>query len=440
MQGVGNGGMGGSLNLPAMALALKYHYATASTDTGHRGGDADAAWALGHPEQLADLSWRSIHLTAVVAKQAIRAFYGRPPRYSYFSGGSNAGRQALIEAQRFPDDYDGIVAGAPALDPANNLSTAAWLQWRLLREPAGFIPAAKAPGIAAAVLRACDADDGVRDGVVDDPVACGFDPRSMLCAGIDASDCLTSPQAAWLRDLYDGPGGHYRGHRNWGLARGGEQLWVPWWFSSAPEANLGSIFSASFFRYMVYDDPNWQLASLDYLHDRAAAAERASGSFDANDPDLSRFHARGGRLILYQGWGDPLVPPRIPIDYYERVRATMGAAAADETVRLYMAPGMGHVIGGFGPNVFGQLAPGGASDPRHSVNAAIEAWVERGVAPGAIVAGKYADDLAAQLAPGSVRALRERPLCPYPQLARWTGAGSTDVAANFRCVEAGARR
>jgi hypothetical protein len=440
MQGVGNGGMGGSISVSGLMLGLAHDYAVTATDTGHEAPETDASWALGHPEKLADLGWRAIHETAVAGKRVIAAFYGKGPRFSYFSGGSNAGRAALIEAQRFPQDYDGIVAGAPSLDPANNLTTATWFEHRQRISPGSFIPESKAAMIAAAVTRACDANDGVTDGIVSDPLGCGFDPITLVCKAGDAPDCLTVPQARWLNDVYDGPGGDYRGHRNWGLARGGEAEWTPFWFGKAPETNLGAAFSPSFFRYAVYGDASWDYSRFDYAKDRAAAAESAAGSFDANQADLSRFKARGGKLILYQGWADPLVPPRIVIDYYDRVQAKMGARQAASFVRLYMAPGVGHVIGGHGPSVFGQLAPGRAGKPERSLNAAIEAWVERGQAPKQIIAGNYADDLKAQFLPGSEPALRERPLCPWPQVARWDGHGSIDQAASFTCVEPGSHR
>lgn len=434
MQGVGNGGMGGSINTLGLMLGLAANYAAVSTDTGHRAPETDARWAIGQPEKLADLGWRAIHVTAVAAKAVIVAYYGRRPHHSYFSGGSNAGRQALIEAQRFPEDYDGIVAGAPSLDPANNLTFATWLEYRQRQSPPGFIPAAKQPAITAAVRRACDARDGVRDDIISDPIRCTFDPEVLLCRAGDAADCLTAPQVRWLRDVYDGPGGAYRGHRNWGLAPGGEAEWGVFWFGPAPRQNLGAAFSPDFFRYVVHRDPKWDYERFDYARDRAAAAEAARGSFDANEADLSRFKARGGKLILYQGWADPLVPPRIVIDYYRRVGARMGADARQSFVRLYMAPGVGHVIGGHGHSVFGQLAPGGSGDLAHSLNAAIEAWVEHGTAPAAIIAGRYRDDIKAQLLPGSDRPVSERPLCPWPQIARWDGQGAVDDARSFRCA------
>ncbi|HWF01654.1 MAG TPA: tannase/feruloyl esterase family alpha/beta hydrolase [Caulobacteraceae bacterium] len=443
LQGIGNGGYSGSIDLRSMQVALKYGYVAAATDTGHRSTADDASWALGHPERLEDTGWRAIHETAQVAKLLIAAFYGRPVQHAYFSGGSNGGRQALVEAQRFPQDYDGVAAGAPALDPANNLAFGAWIEHRLLLNPAGFIPDSKAPFIAAAALKACDAIDGVADGVIDNPDACRFDPNSLACAdqaGVAGDhDCLTAAQVAWLRDIYDGPGGPYQGQRNGGLARGGESGWTPIWLGRTPQETLGPVLSLGFYRDVVYGDPSWNLARFAFAKDRPAGALRArEAHFDAQNPDLSRFAARGGKLILYQGWSDPLVPPHITIDYFEEVEGRMGPASAARFLRLYMAPGMGHVTGGTGPDVFGQLAPGAASDPLHSINAALEQWVEKGVPPAAIIAGKYANEERAQLERADQRPLRERPLCPYPQITRWVGHGDTDDVRNFSCVDAAA--
>jgi Tannase and feruloyl esterase len=435
LQGVDNGGMGGSINRRALMMALKYDYAAASTDTGHEGKDTDASFALGHPERAIDVSWRAIHLTALVAKQLINVFYGQPVRYAYFSGGSNGGREALIEAERFPEDYNGVVAGAPAVDPANNLSTWAWLRFRLFQNPSRFIPDSKAAMIAAAVMKTCDGLDGVTDGVIDDPTVCNFDPAVLTCPGEDLPNCLTRAQVGWLHDLYQGPGGDYKGRRNWGFERGGETGWVPIWFGKSADEILGPVFSISFFRYLVYGDADWDISRFSFEHDRAAAVERVRGpNFQADDPDLRRFKAHGGKLILFQGWSDPLVPPRIPIDYFKRVQARLGKQATTEFLRLYMAPGVGHVIGGAGPNVFGQLNPGAAFDADHSVTAAVERWVEHGVAPNAIIAGKYDNDLEALLAPHSLKPLRERPLCPYPQIARWDRKGSSDDARSYSCI------
>jgi hypothetical protein len=434
LQGVDNGGMGGSINTRALMMALKYHYATAATDTGHEGQDTDASFALGHPERVVDVSWRAIHGTALVAKQLIAAFYGRPVRYAYFSGGSNGGREGLIEAERFPTDYNGIVAGAPAVDAANNLSTWAWLQARLLENPLGFIPDSKAAMITAAVMKSCDSLDGVVDGVIDDPRRCHFDPVLLTCPHEDSPDCLTAAQVSWLKDLYQGPGGDYKGNRNWGFERGGETVWVPIWFAKSANEILGPVFSIDFFRYMVYQDPTWDISRFSYLKDRAAAVERVRGpNFQADSPDLEGFRAHGGKLILFQGWADPLVPPRIPIDYFARIQSRMGEKSTDSFVRLYMAPGVGHVIGGPGPNVFGQLNPGAAFDAKHSLTAAMEQWVEHGVAPQEIIAGKYDNDLKPLLAPHTLKPLRERPLCPYPQVARWNGTGNTNDASSFSC-------
>jgi hypothetical protein len=404
--GIGNGGYAGSIGYGALANAVRHGYAAASTDTGHTGaGDPNAAWALGHPQKVIDFGYRAIHETAVKGKAIVAAFYGSAIRRAYFNSCSNGGRQALMEAQRYPEDYDGIVAGAPANYWTHLMTEALWDTEALLKEPGSYIPAAKTAAIENAVLAACDAADGLKDGVVDDPSACHFDPSTLLCKGADSAACLTAPQVAALRKLYDGPGARISpGHAPGGES--GAAGWAAWVTGPAPEKSLGFQFGTQFFKNMVYQDAAWDYRQFDLERDVKKADEKMAHLLNATDPDLKPFARRGGKLILYHGWSDAAIPPYNTINYYNRVAEKLKAKETAGFVRLYMAPGMQHCGGGPGPNSF-------------DMNKPIETWVEQGVPPGPIVATK----------PG-----RSRPLCPYPEVARWKGSGSTDDAANFSCV------
>lgn len=430
-QGAGNGGFAGSINYDQMGAAVAHGYATASTDTGHQGTATDAAWALAHPERIVDFGYRAIHETTVNAKRILLAFYGAAPGRSYFSSCSNGGRQALMEAQRYPEDYDGIIAGAPANYFTHLLANGAWDLLALLGEKDSYIPATKLPAIQAAALAACDALDGVKDGVIEDPSRCRFDPSALQCDGAETDQCLTAPQVIALKKLY--AGGRTSGGRQVfpGYAPGGEAEtggWMPWITGPAPERSLMFSFGTQFFKNMVFDNAAWDYRTFNVDRDTQAADRKFAPILNATNPDLSRFKARGGKLILYHGWSDPAIPAPNAIDYYQSVLAKMGQKQVHGFVRLFMVPGMQHCGGGSGPNSFGQFGVGSA-DPEHNLGAALERWVEQGVAPERIIATKRKNDLD----PKS-DVLRTRPLCAYPQVARYKGAGTTDDAANFACA------
>jgi hypothetical protein len=431
-QGVGNGGFAGAISYGGLADAVKHGYAGASTDTGHHAGGTDASWALGHPEKIADFGYRAIHETTEKAKAIIHAFYGDGPRRSYFSACSNGGRQALMEAQRFPADYDGIIAGAPANFWTHLLTTAITDSEALLSDPASYIPPAKIPAIEAATLAACDALDGVKDGVIDNPPACHFDAAKLLCNGPETNSCLTAPQVAALKTLYDGlrtskgeqlfPGYSVGGE-------GGMQGWAVWITGSAPTKSLMYAFGTNFYKNMVFDDPAWDFRTLKVDRDVKIADDKMSQRLNATNPDLSAFKKRGGKLILYHGWSDAAIAPVNAINYYESVVSKMGAKDSKTFVRLFMAPGVQHCAGGPGPSSFGQNGAA-QGDPQHDIAAALEQWVEKGVAPEQVIATKYK----VGMNPAS-GVQRTRPLCAYPKVARWSGQGSTDDAVNFVCAD-----
>jgi len=429
-QGIGNGGFGGSIGYAAMAMAVSRGYATASTDTGHRAGPLDATWALGHREKVRDFGYRAIHESAEKAKAITAAFYGSAPKRSYFSSCSNGGRQALMEAQRFPGDYDGIIAGAPAHYWTGLPSQAVYNDRATLADAASYIPASELPAIQAAAVAACDANDGVLDGVIENPAQCRFDPAVLLCKGESRAGCLTGPQVAALRKLYDGPRNSKGLPIMPGYAPGGEAEsggWAVWITGSGPAKSLMHAFGTQFYGSMVFEDTAWDSKTFNIDRDMKIAGDKLGADLDATNPDLNAFKARGGKLILYHGWSDAAIPAADAIKYYEGVRKTMGSTDASAFVRLYMVPGMQHCEGGSGPDAFGQ---GGVpmDDAQHDIAAALERWVEDGAAPREIIATKRKTD--GDPASGVART---RPLCPYPQTAAYKGSGSTDEAANFVC-------
>jgi feruloyl esterase len=428
---VGNGGFAGEIDFRGLAGAVRQGYATSGTNTGHSGAGTDASWALGHPEKVTDFGYRGIHAMTEVAKGAIKAFYGKSPQHSYFGSCSNGGRQALMEAQRFPADYDGILAGAPANSWTHLLTKALADAQATTVDPASYIPSGKLAAIATAVNAACDAKDGLADGVLNDPRQCPFDPATLVCKAGDSDACLTAPQVAVLKKLYAGP--HDAGGRLIfpGYVPGAEQGgggWATWITGPAPGKSLLFAFGVGYFANMVYERADWDYRSANLDEAVRAAEEKTAQKLDAVDPNLAPFQERGGKLILYHGWNDPAISALNTIGYYDRVVGKLGRPATDSFTRLYLVPGMQHCSDGPGPNSFGQSGPAASSDPRHNVMVALEQWVEKGIAPASIVATKYENDdprKAAQMT---------RPLCPYPQAARYKGQGDEKDAASFLCT------
>jgi feruloyl esterase len=402
-QAVGGGGFAGVISYGAMATALGLGYATASTDTGH--STPGGAWAMGHPDLVVDFGYRAIHEMTVKAKTIVETFYGRAPDRSYFVGCSTGGRQGLMEAQRFPADYDGIVAGAPANVwtrlPAGNLFAAA----ATTKDDATRLSPAKLSALNRAAIAACDARDGVTDGLIENPVSCAFDPGALQCTGVETDACLTASQVTAARAVYGSAvNPRTKAHIFPGMVPGSELTW------SALIGAQPLSLAVDFYRYFVFGDPNWDWKTMDFDKDVAAGAEKFRAILDATDPDLSRFRERGGKLILYHGWNDQLISPLNTVEYYTSVSKTLGAAQADEVVRLFMAPGMQHCSGGVGPNTFDAVT-------------ALEQWVEAGTKPTRLVASHSTSGIVD----------RTRPLCPYPQVATYSGAGSIDAAASFVC-------
>lgn len=435
--GVGNGGFAGEIDFDSLAAAISQGYAAAATDTGHQGSFNDAQWALGHPQKVIDFGYRAIHEMTVEGKTVLRNYYAAAPAYSYFESCSNGGRQALMEAQRFPADYNGILAGAPANNWTHLLTSAVYNSRILNLDPASYIPQSKLPAIDAAVLAACGAESGTQDGFVNDPPLCRFDPSVLLCRGEDTDKCLTGPQVAAMHAIYAGthdaagvlvfpgysPGGEL-----------GDNGWGPWIFGPSPRESLMYQFGTRYFADMVYVDPRWNYANFTVGQGLADAVRKTGGILDADDPNLRPFARRGGKLILYHGWSDAAIPPMSTVEYYESVRSTVGAAEEDSFLRLFMVPGMQHCGLGPGPNSFGQngrASASGADDAQHDIRLALEAWVEKGTPPETIIAAKYEGSEAAR------SIVLSRPLCAWPLIARYRGAGDPRDAESFACVTAG---
>lgn len=397
LQVVGNGAWAGSISYPAMASALAEGYATASTDTGHTGGAANATRSR---EVLADFAHRAIHEATALAKKAIDALYGAPPKLSYFNGCSTGGRQALTAAQRYPDDFDGIIAGDPAIHGLNLAFGQIWIAQELSR-PGAAIPREGLRLLHDAALKACDGLDGAKDGVIENPLACRFDAAVLACkAGQDAATCLTPAQVQAAQRVYAGAQNTRTGRQVYpGLEPGSELGW-----SATPVG-----YAVDLFRYVVFKNPNWDPLTLNFDGHYALTAEDEFTVLDADNADLSAYFRRGGKLLLYHGWNDPGIPPRASVSYYESVRAKTGVAA-DQSLRLFMVPGMNHCRGGDGTDTFDAVA-------------ALDRWVTAGTAPQSIPASRVRD--------GKVD--RTRPLCAYPQQAVYKGSGSLDDAANFEC-------
>ncbi len=402
---VGNGGWAGVISYAAMAQAVKEGYAAASTDTGHQGGNG--MFALGHPEKIVDFGYRAVHLTTVNAKDFATGFYGKIPKYSYWNGCSTGGRQGLVEVTRYPEDFDGVVAGAPA-NPHIHLHAAS-VERAIeeikdeMKDPHAALSQAKVEMLHKAVMAQCDAIDGVKDGLIGDPRKCHFDPSVLLCKNGDSGNCLTAAQVQLVKIVYADVK-LKTGDIVWpGFEPGGELQYAS--LRNIPTQPGGGLDSI---RILGYQNAAWDWHNFDLDRDLALADEKA-GFIDAHTYDLSAFRDHGGKLLLYHGWADQAIPPGNTINFYKGVLADMGAKQ-DDWLKLYMVPGMMHCAGGDGPDQFNKMA-------------VIERWREAGEAPKEIVA--------AHVSGGAVD--RTRPLCPYPQVAVYKGSGSNNDAENFAC-------
>ena len=425
----GNGGFAGEIYFEDMAAAVTQGYAASGTDAGHAG--MEPTFALGHPEKVKDFGWRAVHDMTVQTKVLVKAFYGKPVERAYFAACSDGGREALMEAQRFPGDYDGILAGAPANNWSALVSASTANDQRLMSSAEAYLPASKLPAITAAVLAACDGQDGVKDGVLGDPAKCGFDPAVLTCTGAETDGCLTAPQVATLKSIYAAKRDAQGKTVFPGYSPGAESApgsWGVWIVGKAPgDSTLMMFFGLGYFRDFVYGREDWSLAGFDFDRDSKLALAKTGEALNATDTNLKPFAARGGKLVMYHGWNDPAIPGLSSVMYYDGLVGTMGKSATDAAVRLYMVPGMLHCDGGPGVTDFGQDRTEARGDAQHDVFAALEQWVEAGKAPGMLTAVKFVEDDATK------GVGMTRPLCAWPAVARYV-KGDPKVAASFSCV------
>ena len=429
---VGNGGYAGSINYAVMAAALKAGKATASTDTGHQDRSTRSGWARGHPARIRDYGWRAIHLTAVAAKRLIASFYGEKPAYSYFMSCSNGGRQGLMEANRFPDDFDGILAGDPSAVSSQTIMSMVWTV-QAQSAPGAAIRPGQAGLIRQEVLRQCDAIDGQADGIIADPRQCRFDVSSLTCGRSSSSDCFSPPQRDALRKIMAGPPLDRGRITGFGYPPSGTELgypnpgsgWDGWIFGGVKSPLNHRIFPTGALQDFA-TAPYATVDTFDWTRDPGRLM--AAADVDQNvRPDLGAFFRRGGKLILFHGWGDAGNPPQASIQFYQEMMRQGGGGPSN--ARLYMVPGMQHCTGGSGATEFGQYGERGvplASDrPDRHIGAALQAWVEGGRAPEGIIAS-FAQK--GQSVPG-----RQRLLCPFPQRAVLRSGADPDRAASYAC-------
>ena len=403
--GGGNGVWAGSIAYADMVTPLAHGYAAAASDVGHQGSPMDGTFFVGHPEKLTDFGHRAVHETAVAAKATISAFYGNAPSRSLYVSCSTGGRIGLMEAYRYPDDYDGISAMAPANPMVPLMVSSLWTGAATMKDSASSIPPAKFALVQKAALEACDANDGVKDGIITNPPACHFDPGVLECKSGDAADCLTGPQVTALRAIYSGPKNPRTGKQIFpGFSVGSE--------TQVPVLTMGKEpfpVATSFFRGAVFNSPSWDFRSFDYDHDVDRAIAYGSDAIDVPPTGLTRFFAGNRKLLLSHGWADGLIPPQSTVNFYQALTKDIGQRRAGQDVRLFMVPGMGHCGGGSGPSSIDMLGT-------------IDQWVQTGKAPEQLIASNP-----------PARPARTRPLCPYPKVAKYSGHGDTDEAQNFRC-------
>lgn len=411
LEGTGNGGFAGGIGYGALVAGVKRGYAVVNTDMGMATPPGeDATTFVGRPERWKDWGYRSTHEMTVEAKRLVEAFYGRAATHSYFVGCSTGGEQAWMEAQRFPDDYDGIVGGAPANNRTGVHISILWNFVSTEQTPQDHIPSAKLGPLARAVMSACDRLDGLADGIISDPQKCSFDPASVECSGPDDNDnCLTHQQVEVVRRLYGGPVNPRTGRQIYpGMPKGSELGWDHLGPGTNGQPPFQPIFAWVFGR-----DWNWR--SFDFDQSVTAFDRKLATDVNATSPNLDAFHKLGHKLLIYHGWSDWLVVPGESINYRNVIASRYSGTSIDDFYALFMVPGMTHCGGGVGPDHFDTLG-------------AVVDWVERGRAPKKIVASQFPAN------GGSGPPLRTRPLCPYPDVAQYQGHGSIDDAANFVCT------
>ncbi len=436
---LGSGGFSGIIEYQHLAGSLRMNNVVAVTDDGNKRTNfvfPMADWALNQPEKIVDYGYRAVTATTVGAKTLVNAFYRKAPDFSYFAGCSGGGRQALMQAQRYSHEWDGIIVGAPA-NKTELFTLHAHIQSTLNATSGSYITQAKLPAIQRAALASCDANAHVINGIANDPRACSFKAADLLCEAEETDECLNASQVEALQLIMDGLTDPQTGEQ---LYPGFEPTTAEdWGYFMATEDPLKSYqigLANGFFQNMVYDDPDWDFRSFDLEHALKSIENKKIAGYplefvlNSDDTNLSELANRKGKILMYFGWAEEAIPPRAGIDYYEGVSESLGAERMPDFFRLFMAPGMGHCTYGPGPYAIGQPTfghPGLQDDPEHSIARAMEAWVEKGIAPEKLIAAKYTNDNPDE----GVEATQ--PLCAYPKVPVYTGSGSTMEAANFVC-------
>jgi Tannase and feruloyl esterase len=418
-EGVGAGGSTGTIVYRDLMRGLIRSYAVIATDNGHSSTEgSDVTWALGHPERVIDFGYRAEHVVTQAGKDLTKWFYGQAPKYSYFFGCSQGGHHGLMEAQRFPEDYDGIIAGAPVYSWTNEMVDQAWNVRSLQQIPSHALSKEALALLDKSVTKACAGPDRL----IADPRQCSFNPAILLCNTANSGQCLTAQEVEAVRQMYSGPKTSAGVQLSPGLARGGETAWDRLW---TDPKHLGGSWQGVF-RYMVFDDPTWDLPRMNFDHDPEVARKKLAATLNPDNPDLSRFAKHGGKLIVYHGWADDMVPSETSVNYFNSVVKILGTTKVNDFYRLFMVPGMAHCGGGPGANVLFQseVAPNVPLESDRDVLTALEHWVEKGEAPERLVASRTEQD-------GKIT--RTRLVCPYPSIAVYSGTGDPLQAQRWTC-------
>jgi feruloyl esterase len=426
-RGEGSGGSAGAISPGPMRDALMTGYATMSTDNGHvdgANGEHGLSWAYKHSEKMVDWAWRALHLSTIAAKKTIAAYYGRPPEKNYFISCSAGSHHAIMEATRFPADYDGMIGGAAPWKWTALMFGHTWNSMPAMKDQSA-LTAQSVAILNRGMIKACDKLDGLEDGVIADPRRCTVDPVQFQCGDTSKTECLTPVQVAAARHIYAGATKSDGTRLMPGQVRGSELGWLA---QSGGPTPGGS--SWDFWRQAVFQDPNFQNVNFDFDRDtERALATKVSGSnlgevYDEK-PNLDGFKARGGKFIFFQGWADPVITPLMDVDFYNRILARYGQAKTDDFFRFFALAGMGHCGGGAGfSHIGGATGAPIKDDPDHDVVRALDKWVTRDEAPSVFIAAHVND---------AKQVTATRPICRYPLEARYTGRGDTNAAENFTC-------
>lgn len=424
--GTASGGSLGSIQYAALAAPLAGGFAAMGHDNGHTSANTyEQTWAFDattrevRKEKAIDFASRAQHVATVTAKQLTAVFYGKQPHHAYYVGCSQGGHHGMMEAQRYPEDYDGIVSGAHGGDWSGMMASEAWAAYHVFRnQRAGAISQDMLTKVSHQAIAACDADDGLLDGQIEDPRTCRFDPVVMQCGarGTSVDSCLTPAQVTAVRAIYQGPRKPGSGEQLApGFTPGSEQFW-PW----HDQLDLVSGSYYDFYRLILHRNPTWDFLSFDWERDIDEGRAKWGAVYDAIDPDLRRFQAAGGKLIMYHGWSDPLITPYLSINAWQAMEKEMGDDRVTAFARLFMVPGMSHCSAG---------PIGGTRDTQDAAwLTAIQRWVEEDIAPDASTPDNTV------IGHGEIDGkTRTRPYCPYPKVARYAGSGDINEAANFSC-------